>query len=47
MKRIVCGKEEFEEEDARHGFETPLQYQYLASLELRIRVLEDRLKKSV
>ena len=37
MKRTVCGKEEFEEEDARHinidhGFETPLQYQYLASI---------------
>jgi hypothetical protein len=49
MKYSACGKEEFEEEDAKHisvkhGFENPLQYQYLASLERRIKALEDRIK---
>jgi len=52
MKRTVCGKEEFEEKDAdhiklSHGFDSPLEYEYLASLERRIKALEDRLKMSV
>lgn len=47
IKPSICGKEEFEEEDAKHisvkhGFENPQQYQYLASLERRIKALEDR-----
>ena len=50
MKRTVCGKEEFEEKDAdhiklSHGFDSPLEYEYLASLERRIKTLEDRLNR--
>ena len=49
MKRSVCGEEEFEQKDVdhiklKHGFDSPLQHEYIASLERRIRVLEERTK---
>jgi hypothetical protein len=48
MKRSVCGEEEFEQKDVdhiklKHGFDSPLQHEYIASLR-RIRVLEERTK---
>ena len=49
IKRSVCGEEEFEQKDVdhiklNHGFDSPLQHEYFASLERRIRVLEERTK---
>ena len=46
VKYSACGKEKFEEEHANHirlihGFENRLQYEYLTSLERRIKALED------
>jgi len=52
MKHTACGDEEFEEEledhiRIQHQFNSRPESEYLASLERRIKALEDRLKMSV